>query len=163
MTVTTRTVLLVLAPYIASIAFLVFPTLVGVRDPNVVSRVFFYCATSLSELTTASAVAVLMILVVVIFFEILIARQLMQCRNVMKKAENRGWTQMQFLARALFFTTYISLSMVACAFAVIAPKNTIRVIMQATGPLFAFIAFGTSPDLYRKRRRLSDYTTVVAA
>ena len=70
---------------------------------------------------------------------------------------------MHVLARVVFFTIYIVLSMVACAIAVIAPKNTIRVIISATGPLFAFIAFGTSPDFYRTRRRLPDYATVVVA
>lgn len=58
---------------------------------------------------------------------------------------------MHFPIRVAFFTTYILLSVIACAIAVIAPKNTIRVMVQATGPLFAFLAFGTSPDLYRAR------------
>jgi len=106
---------------------------------------------------------VLAILVLVIFFEVLIAREFIQYRNITKSAVNRRWTQRHFLARVLFFTTYVLLSMVACTFAVIAPKNIIRVIIQATGPLFAFVAFGTSPDLYRTRRRSPDHTLLVAA
>ena len=102
-------------------------------------------------------------LVVIIFFEVLIARELMQGRNITKAAVNRRFTQLQFLARVVFFTTYVVLSMVACAIAVVAPKNTVRVIIQATGPVFAFIAFGTTPDLYRTRRRLPDFATVVVA
>lgn len=91
----------------------------------------------------------LVVLVAIIVFEVLIARQMMQNRNITKEAVNRGWSQKQFLFRAAFFTGYIVLSMIACAFAVIAPKNTIRVMISATAPLFAFLAFGTSPDLYR--------------
>jgi hypothetical protein len=56
-----------------------------------------------------------------------------------------------FFARVALFTAYVFLSMVACALAVITPKNIIRVMIQATGPLFVFIIFGTSPDLYRPR------------
>jgi uncharacterized transporter YbjL len=83
--------------------------------------------------------------------EVLIARQMMQYRSVTKSAGNRGWTQVHFLVRMVLFTAYIFLGVVASAIAVAAPKNTVRVIMQATGPLIVFIIFGTSPDLYRVR------------
>ena len=73
----------------------------------------------------------------------------MRRRNITKEAVNQGWTQKQFFFRMAFFTGYIVLSIIACAFAVVAPKNTIRVMISATAPLFAFLAFGTSPDLYR--------------
>ena len=89
------------------------------------------------------------ILVVVIVFEVLIARQMMQYKKITKSAVNRGWAHVHFFARVAVFTAYVFLSMVACALAVIAPKNVIRVMIQATGPFFVFIIFGTSPDLYR--------------
>ena len=91
----------------------------------------------------------LVILVGIIVLEVLIVRETMQYRSVTKTAVNRCYTKMHFLIRVGFFTVYVFTSMVACAFAVIAPKNSIRVMLQATGPLFAFLAFGTSPDLYR--------------
>ena len=91
----------------------------------------------------------LVILVGIIVLEVLIARKMMRYRSITGTAVNRGYTQMHFLIRMGFFTAYVFASMVACAFAVIAPKNSIRVMLQATGPLFAFLAFGTSPDLYR--------------
>ncbi|KAI0342240.1 hypothetical protein BDW22DRAFT_173340 [Trametopsis cervina] len=143
-------------PYFAFLATATIALFVGLRHPNNVHRVKFYCVVDEPILTKTISVVGAIFVAVAIILEVWTILILYRNRTVVQQLSREGFDlDIPLILRVCVFGLYVFLGLCLEAVAIFRWTSPISDLFFSTFGLAVFVVFGTQPSIWRLWRQTS--------
>jgi hypothetical protein len=148
-----RLIVMVSAPYVLFLIFVLATAFVGASNPESISRDrrFFYCSVHSHNLTDTLTLVSAAILLATLVFEIWIAVSLYKLHTTWKRQGSRSPSsaELNLPIRIIFFGLYVAIGMSLSVLNVHAPTSPAPDLILSTTSSAVVLLFGTQPDILR--------------